>query len=421
MEKLYLLYNKDVYRSAMQVCRNADDAIDATQEAFLAVFKRITTTDNKIESFRSYIFVSVRNSSLKLISKRRRTIVVSQDDLPEPDVEKHVVVEADPERTVLIEDQQRIVGRAKQDLTEQQLLALSMCEVDGFSYTEIADKLGMEANAVAQIIMRARRRLKKAVRESAAQAPSTKACADALSLLQRKIEGRLVQEESEWLEPHLRSCEICQTNLAVMEEVGASYRAVIPPAALIMERVFHDSTLAQSLGKGLADGAAAASSAGSAASGGAAISGKMVAAGLGHKLVATVATHPIIAAGFVTGAAVVGVAGVKIASDAGKSPSQKVSASSPSKKAASVGAPASTANFSGSRGRKASKAKRRKRSSASQGGQASAPSSQPPVSQPQESSQPSSSPSSGSGTSSGGGGGGGGSSGSGSGPVIVER
>ncbi len=244
LEELFKLYNERVYHSNLRICRNADDAVDATQEAFLTVFRRMRDHYADISSFRDYVFTSSRHASLKIIAKRRRAIPTAEvPEFPETSV---VDASEDPERSLLIEDQQQVVQKASGRLSERQLEALKMYELDGMDYAQVGRELGLEANAVAQLISRARQKLRTEVRYSgAAQESSTEVCTKAMALMPKKVEGTLTKRQATWLEPHIEDCDVCKTNLNVMEEVGASYRSLLPPSALIFERVFRDDALAK--------------------------------------------------------------------------------------------------------------------------------------------------------------------------------
>lgn len=247
LEELFSHYNVDLYRSCLKTCRNRDDAIDAVQESFLRVFKKLFEQDVKIESFRDYLFMTARNVCLKLIAKRKRSQLT--EEIPEPTpAERPAYAGHDPERTALINDQREIVRHASRDLPQRQYQALSMFELDGLSYMEIGNMLGLDPNAVAQLIKRARKRLLKAVQVNAScNKTATDICAKAMAVMPKRADGRLGEKDALWLEPHLTHCDICKTNLALMEEVGTSYRALLPPTIVIFERVFNDKALAEAI------------------------------------------------------------------------------------------------------------------------------------------------------------------------------
>ncbi len=237
-EGLYRQYCDRVYQSCLRITCEPEDAIDAMQETFLNVFRRMKALDPDTTSFRDYLFASARNTCLKQLEKRKHTDPT--EDVPEPKVKIADDAHMDPERSLLIGDQRKIIRNASTELSDRHYRALVMYELDGLGYAEIGRQFDLDANAVAQLIMRARQRLRWEVRRHVALNPAGdhKQCAQALALLPKRADGRLGERESAWLDPHLENCEICATNLALMEEVGARYRSVLPPAliALLWQR-----------------------------------------------------------------------------------------------------------------------------------------------------------------------------------------
>ncbi len=246
LEELFRHYNGNIYHSCLRICRNADDAIEATQETFLSVFKKMHENPSGILSFRDYLFKASRNISLRTVSKCNRTM--SSEEMPDHTDSGMDVLDAgeDPERALLIEDQQQIVREASERLTDRHLEALKMYELDGMDYAQIGRRINLETNAVAQLIARARHKLRNEVRYSGVAHKSTAStCVSAMKLMPKKVDGTLTKREAHWLDPHIKGCDGCKSNLSVMEEVGTSYRSLLPPSALIFEKLFLDDSLAK--------------------------------------------------------------------------------------------------------------------------------------------------------------------------------
>ncbi len=234
MEALYRQYCDGIYQSCLRICREPEDAIDAMQDTFMKVFRRLEELDPETLSFRDYLFTSARNACFKVISKRKR--VHLKEKIPEQEMKITDDAHSDPERSLMIEEQQKMVRNASTELSTRHYQALVMYELDGFGYAEIGKQLDLDANAVGQLILRARRRLRREVRRRAMlqtdDADDGTQCTRALALLPRKAEGRLDKRGAKWLDSHLETCEACATNLSLMQEVGAGYRAVLPPALI---------------------------------------------------------------------------------------------------------------------------------------------------------------------------------------------
>ena len=231
IEALYRQYCDRIYQSCLRICREPEDAIDATQDTFLKVFRRLEELDPETLSFRDYLFASARNACFKVISKRKR--IDLKEKVPEPKIKITDAAYADPERSLMIGDQQKIVRHASTELSARHYQALVMYELDGLGYADIGKQLDLDANAVGQLIMRARQRLRVEVQRcSVLQTDDGKHCARARVLLPGKTEGRLSDREAQWIDQHLDNCEVCAINLSLMQEVGAGYRAVLPPALI---------------------------------------------------------------------------------------------------------------------------------------------------------------------------------------------
>jgi RNA polymerase sigma factor (sigma-70 family) len=147
-EQLYRRYVKDVYHYALALLRNPADAEDVTQTTFLNAYRAFKRGEEirKPQNWLIKIAHNVARSRYSRISRRVREVPLEQhvDQLALPEDDKPNVEE------VLI-----ALGR----LPFNQRAALIMRELEGRSYTEIADTLGVSVSAVETLIFRARRSL----------------------------------------------------------------------------------------------------------------------------------------------------------------------------------------------------------------------------------------------------------------------
>lgn len=242
---LYDRYETPVFNYCLRLTDSADDAADATQEAFLSVLRRLQTDDSPVLDFRAYLFTAARNESYRLTSRRARS--TPSEEPPEP-VERIAGpgdIETDPERSLLLRDSQEQVRAANSRLPPRQREVLALRELGDFSYEEIGAVLGIGANAAAQLLFRARSSLREELHEGAVQsvAATSEDCERAQLLIGMRHDGELVEEEDrEWLERHLDECEYCRASRAMLAEVATSYRAWLPVAAVVGLR---DSTFAK--------------------------------------------------------------------------------------------------------------------------------------------------------------------------------
>ena len=148
-------------------------------------------------------------------------------------------LEIDPERSLLLDEQQSLVRRCSALLTGRQRRALTLREVEGRSYAEIGSDLGIGTDAVAQVISRARVRLRVAVRRAHVDldqlAPE---CRALLGPLSDYLDGHAAKGTPE-IEAHLAECESCRESLAAFQGAGSRLRGTLPlaPLAGILARI----------------------------------------------------------------------------------------------------------------------------------------------------------------------------------------
>ncbi len=148
-EQLYRRYVKDVYHYALALLRNPADAEDVTQTTFLNAYRAFQRGEEilKPKNWLIKIAHNVARSRYARISRRVKEVPLEEhvDQLAIPEEEKPNV-----------EGVLRALGR----LPFNQRAALVMRELEGRSYTEIADTLGVSVAAVETLIFRARRSLR---------------------------------------------------------------------------------------------------------------------------------------------------------------------------------------------------------------------------------------------------------------------
>ncbi len=240
---LYERYERRAYNLAYRVTGSEHDAADAVQEAFLSVMRRLPKLQDRELAFGSYLFTATRHASYDLIQKHRRT--EPSDAIPESAAPVGAGAgglgldpgdpEEDPSRKLLLESQQEEIREANSRLPERQREALALCELEELSYDEIAEILDMNRNSVAQLISRARIKLRDELRGTALAsiAASSPDCEYALPLIAMRDDGQLDEgsEDADWLDAHILDCHTCNLGLEAMQEAGASYRAWTPIVA----------------------------------------------------------------------------------------------------------------------------------------------------------------------------------------------
>lgn len=309
--ELYERHHRRMFGLAYRITGSADDAADATQDAFVKLLEKLPR-GGRVRDFASYALTVTRNAGYDLIARRARAEPV--EEVPEPRGAEPPPPEQDPERAALLDDVRDRVERANRRLEPRHREVLALREAEGLSYDEIAATMGMNRNAVAQLLLRARTALRRELRRGAVEsiAAAGPECERALPLVCAREDGEgPAGEEAQWLRAHLAGCDRCRLAAEELAEVGRSYRAwaPVPAAAGLKELVFDRVSEAFGFGWDAASAGTAASPSG-AASGASGSGATGSPAGAASATTTTTTRLPFVAhrATFVVGAVGAGVA-----------------------------------------------------------------------------------------------------------------
>jgi RNA polymerase sigma factor (sigma-70 family) len=239
---LYERYERRVYNLAYRLCGSESDAAEAMQEAFVRVMQRLPELADRSLNFGAYLFATTRNACFDLVRKRTRTRPT--DAIPESAAPLGSgagglgldpgAPEEDPDRSQLLAAQQEEIREANMKLPGRQREALALRELEELSYDEIAAIMEMNSNSVAQLISRARIKLRDELRGTALASvlARSKDCERALPLIAKREDGQLDEGSPDaiWLDRHLEECDRCRVGREAMLEAGTSYRAWVPLA-----------------------------------------------------------------------------------------------------------------------------------------------------------------------------------------------
>lgn len=148
-ESLYRRYVKDVYHYSLALLRNPADAEDVTQTTFLNAY-RAFQRGIEVEKPQNWLIKIAHNVARTRYARASRRV----KEVPlEDHVEQLAVPEPErPDVTGVL----RALGR----LPFNQRAALVMRELEGRTYAEIADTIGVSVSAVETLIFRARKSLR---------------------------------------------------------------------------------------------------------------------------------------------------------------------------------------------------------------------------------------------------------------------
>jgi len=152
-----------VYNLALRMTGSEQDALDASQDAFMKAFHSLSSFrgDSK---FSVWLYRLTVNACLDLLRRRSRRNEVSLTDDEDSDDQEPIEMSVPDERfcpeTELEKKELReAVQRAVVQLSPDFRQALLLREVSGLSYGEIGEALQLESGTVKSRIFRARKKL----------------------------------------------------------------------------------------------------------------------------------------------------------------------------------------------------------------------------------------------------------------------
>jgi RNA polymerase sigma factor (sigma-70 family) len=189
-EKLYQRHVGDVYRYALVVLRNAADAEDVTQTTFLNAYRAYARGEQP-RTPQNWLIAIAHNVCRQRFRQQQRR----PNELP---LEEEIAQTVPDQESPSAED----IRRALSHLAFNQRAALVMRELEGRSYTEIAEVLELSTSAVETLLFRARRALRE-------QLEGGLNCREAEFAISKQLDGKLRRKEQGALRAHLRECADC--------------------------------------------------------------------------------------------------------------------------------------------------------------------------------------------------------------------
>ena len=148
-----------VYRVAMQITKNSDDASDVLQDAFLKVYDSINAFRQE-SAFETWLYRIVVNLSIDAVKKRKRQ-QESMASLSEvSDVHQNQDIQQDPTRQAERNELQEWVTQAVNSLSIKHRSVVILHELEGLSHPQIADILDCSEGTVRSRLHYARKRLR---------------------------------------------------------------------------------------------------------------------------------------------------------------------------------------------------------------------------------------------------------------------
>lgn len=165
-EQIVLQTERAVYNLALSIVKKKEDAEDVTQETYLRLWR--AASELKLESsLKLYILRTARNLALDLIRKNSKrdeidTVILDAEGEFEIDIADDSP-DSRPDESYLRKIEKEVVRRSIEELPAAAREIIVLRDIEGLSYAEIAEMLGLTEGTLKSKLFRARERLRKII------------------------------------------------------------------------------------------------------------------------------------------------------------------------------------------------------------------------------------------------------------------
>jgi RNA polymerase sigma-70 factor (ECF subfamily) len=156
-------YEGKIFRLAMNITQNREDAEDVLQEAFLKAYEHLDQFQGNSRFYTWIVRIAVNQALMKLRKRRSdRTVSIDEQiDTGEDTVVREIAAwDPDPEERFSREELHEILTGAIDELAPIYRTVFTLRDVDGLSTEETADVLDLSVPAVKSRLLRARLQLR---------------------------------------------------------------------------------------------------------------------------------------------------------------------------------------------------------------------------------------------------------------------
>src|SRR3712207_6459136 len=243
-ERLYSRYQRRIASYIQGMVHDHARAEDITQDVFMSALRRMRETDRPI-AFKPWIYEIAKNACIDQFRRSRRGEEVSYDaeeGLGSADYGRLVTKDPAPEAAFETKQQLDHLQGAFGGLSETHHQILVMRELEGLSYREIGERLGMTRPAVESTLFRARRRLTEEYEELV----TGERCQRVQAIIAGAGDGAIGARDRKRVARHVSYCQPClrQARMSgidsqelVYKPVRAKIAALLPLPAFLKERL----------------------------------------------------------------------------------------------------------------------------------------------------------------------------------------
>jgi RNA polymerase sigma-70 factor (ECF subfamily) len=160
---LVLKYQQRIVNLVSRFVRNQADALDVTQDAFIKAYRALPNFRGESAFYTWMYRIAVNTAKNYLAVQSRRPFGMEQDiaEIEQFEGDNALKEYATPENLLLRDEIQETVVKAIEELPEDLRIAITLREVEGLSYEDIAVAMDCPIGTVRSRIFRAREAIDK--------------------------------------------------------------------------------------------------------------------------------------------------------------------------------------------------------------------------------------------------------------------
>jgi RNA polymerase sigma-70 factor, ECF subfamily len=162
--RLVEAYSNVIYRLALKMLNNAQDAEDVLQETFIKAYRHLPGFDGR-SSLSTWLYRIATNEALMLIRRHKHPTLSIDEPQDDPGQEQEPMQIVDwcclPESELLSSEARKYLDQAIDDLPPSLRVVFLLRDIEGLSTQETGDVLNLSETAVKTRLSRARLRLRE--------------------------------------------------------------------------------------------------------------------------------------------------------------------------------------------------------------------------------------------------------------------
>ena len=165
-DPLVIKYQQRIANLISRFIRDPDEVLDVTQEAFIKAYRALPNFrgDSQFYTWLYRVAINTAKNHLATLSRRPPQGDIEAEIAEQMDMGTRLKEQETPERLAEEADLKAVIMEAVDQLPEELKTALTLREIDGLSYDEIAEAMDCPIGTVRSRIFRAREAVDKAIK-----------------------------------------------------------------------------------------------------------------------------------------------------------------------------------------------------------------------------------------------------------------